>query len=100
MSDVSGMSFGSEQTYTVQLSPEGLFFYEFAILTITPAQPIAIDEQLVFGYQADGKDVILAAPVVDSTEIKILVRPLQWQRRDQGNPGCARCRAEATGSRC
>jgi predicted small lipoprotein YifL len=74
VSDITGMSFGGEQTYSVQFSPEGLFFYKVAILTITPAEPIAIDEQIVFGYQADGKDVILAAPVVDSSEIKIQVQ--------------------------
>ena len=74
VSDITGMSFGGEQTYSVQFSPEGLFFYEVAILTITPAEPIPPDEQLVFGYQANGKDVILAAPVVDSSEIKIQVQ--------------------------
>ena len=74
VSDISGMPFGGEQTYSVQLSPDGLFFYKVAVLTITPAEPIAIDEQLVFGYQGDGKDVILATPVVDSNEIKIQVQ--------------------------
>ncbi len=67
------MPFGSGQTYAVQLSPEGLTFQNFAILTITPAQEIPIAEQITFAYQGDGKDLILAAPVVDSSEIKILL---------------------------
>ena len=73
VTSISDMPFGSEQTYAVQLSPEGLFFQNFAILTITPAEEIPLAEQITFGYQADGKDLILAAPVVDSSEIKIQV---------------------------
>ena len=73
VSSLAGLPFGSEQTYSVQLSPEGLFFYNVAILTITPAEAIPLDEQLVFGYQAEGQDLILAAPVVASSEIKIQV---------------------------
>ena len=73
VTSISGMPFGSQQTYAVELSPEGLFLYNFAILTITPAEEIPLDEQIVFGYQEEGKDLILAAPVVDSNEIKIQV---------------------------
>jgi hypothetical protein len=73
VTSISGMPFGGEQTYAVQLSPEGLFLQNFAILTITPAVEIPFAEQLVFGYLGKGKDVILAAPVVDSNEIKINV---------------------------
>ena len=51
----------------------GCIFQNFAILTITPAEEIPIAEQIVFGYQAEGEDLILAAPVVDSSEIKIQV---------------------------
>ncbi len=74
VTSISGMPFGGEQTYAVQLGPEGLFLQNFAILTITPAVELPIEEQLVFGYQAEGSDVILAAPVIDSNEIKILVQ--------------------------
>lgn len=69
---VDGMPFGSE-THAVQLSPDGLVLYGPAILTITPAQAIPVGEQIVFGYLAAGKDMILAPPVVDSSDIKIQV---------------------------
>ncbi len=74
VTSLSGLPFGNEQTYSVQLSPAGLFFQNPAILTIVPAEEIPLAEQIVFGYQADGKDLILAAPVVDSSEIKIQVQ--------------------------
>lgn len=73
VTSVAAMPFGGEQTYAVQLSPEGLFLQNFAILTITPAADIPLGEQIVFGYQEQGSDLILAAPVVDSSEIKINV---------------------------
>lgn len=73
VNSIADMPFGSERTYAVQLSPEGLTFQNFATLTITPAEEIPLAEQIVFGYQGDGKDLILAAPVVDSSEIKIQV---------------------------
>lgn len=76
---LTGLPFGSGETLAVQLEPEGLFFYNFVTLTITPAmlagvtpaQKIPIDQQIMFGYQGSGQDVILAPPVVDSSEIKI-----------------------------
>ena len=70
---VSGLPFGGEKTYAVQLEPEGLFFNNFATLTITPVEEIPLAEQLFFGYQETGKEVIFAPPVVDSKEIKILL---------------------------
>lgn len=60
-------------TYAVQMSPEGLSLLNFATLTIVPAAQIAPNEQVAFGYRGDGKDVIAAAVVVDSPEIKIRV---------------------------
>ncbi len=73
IASISGMPFGND-SYAVQMSPEGLFFYDSAILTITPAEPIPVDEQIVFGYQGDGSDLIVATPVVDSADIKIQVQ--------------------------
>jgi len=70
---VSGLPFGGEQTYAAQLEPEGLFFNNFVTLTITPPQEIPLNEQLFFGYQAAGKEVIFAPPVVNSKEIKIQI---------------------------
>lgn len=59
----------------VQLEPSGLFFKQLATLTIVPAKEIPVKEQIVFGYEGDGKDYSLA--VVDpkgdpkSKDIKI-----------------------------
>jgi hypothetical protein len=68
---VSGLPFGGEQTYAAQLEPEGLFLNNYATLSITPPQDIPLDQQLFFGYQGAGQEVIFAPPVVDSKEIKI-----------------------------
>jgi hypothetical protein len=68
---LTGLPFGSGEPLAVQLEPEGLFFNNFVTLTITPAQEIPIDQQILFGYKSSGQDVILAPPVVDSREIKI-----------------------------
>lgn len=68
---VSGMPFGGEQTYAVQLAPEGLFLQNFAVLTINPTQELPVDQQILFGYRGDGENLALAIPVVDSQEIKI-----------------------------
>ena len=70
---VSGLPFGGEQTYAAQLEPEGLSFNNFVTLTITPPQEIPLNEQLFFGYQGAGKEVIFAPPVVNSKEIKIQI---------------------------
>ena len=73
VASISGMPFG-EQTYAVQFSPDGLFLYNAAVLTIAPVEAIPVGEQIAFGYLADGKDVILASPVFDSSEIEIQVQ--------------------------
>jgi len=68
---VSDLPFGGERTYAVQLEPEGLFFNNFATLTIVPPQKLPVDQQIFFGYKADGQELTLAAPVMGSTEIKL-----------------------------
>ena len=73
VTSVADLPFGSQQTYAVQLSPDGLQLQNYAILTIAPAAAIPMAEQLVFGYQGEGADPILAAPVFDSSEIQIKV---------------------------
>jgi hypothetical protein len=73
VTSVGGLPFGGQQTHAVQLSPDGLFLYAPAVLTIAPVRPIPPGEQLPFGYEADGKDVILAQPVIESTAIQISV---------------------------
>ena len=71
VTNLTGLPFGSGDALAVQLEPEGLFFNNFVTLTITPAQEIPINQQILYTYQGSGKDVILAEPVVDSREIKI-----------------------------
>lgn len=71
VANVAGLPFGGEQTYAIQLEPEGLSFNNFVTLTINPAQAIPLDQQIFFGYQGDGADIVLAPPVVNSNEIKI-----------------------------
>ena len=70
---ITGMPFGGEQPHAVQLSPDGLSLFNFAILTILPAEEIPLEEQIFFGYLGEGSDLVLAAPVVDSSEIKFNV---------------------------
>lgn len=70
LASISGMPFGSGPVFAVQIEPEGLFFNNFVTLTITPSETIPIDQQILYGYKAEGKDLTLALPVVDSQEIK------------------------------
>lgn len=72
-SSVAGLPFGGDTTHAVQMSPNGLSLYNFATLTIAPARPLPAGEQIEFGYLADGKDVIAAAPVVHAADIEIRV---------------------------
>jgi hypothetical protein len=55
----------------VQLEPSGLFFKEMATLTIVPAKDIPIKQQIIFGYEGDGRDYHLAVADPKSKEIKI-----------------------------
>ena len=73
VTSIAGMPFG-DQSYAVQFSPEGLFLHNFAILTIEPTEALPVDEQIAFGYLQDGADLILEAPVAESSEIKIHVQ--------------------------
>jgi hypothetical protein len=69
---ISGLPFDGP-SYSVKVEPEGLFFYVFATLTITPLQRIPVDEQLFFQFSDDGKTLDPALPVLASAEPKILV---------------------------
>lgn len=55
----------------VQLEPSGLSFKELVTLTIVPAKEIPIKEQIIFGYDGDGKDYHLAVVDHKSKDIKI-----------------------------
>ena len=70
LSALAGMPFGSSPL-AVQLEPEGLQFYADAFLTITPAAPIPLAEQLFFTYQGLGDNLILAVPDTTSSEIRL-----------------------------
>ena len=72
VSQIEGMPFGSDQ-FAVQFEPEGLQLYANAMLTIIPSQEIPIDQQIFFGYQGLGENLVLLPPVVDSSEIKIVI---------------------------
>jgi hypothetical protein len=69
---INGMPFGSNPL-AVQIEPEGLQLYDFATLTIKPSQDIPIDQQIFFGYQAMGDNLVLAPPVVNSNEMKVQI---------------------------
>jgi len=69
---IEGMPFGSDQ-FAVQFEPEGLQLYANATLTITPSREIPVDQQIFFGYQGLGENLVLLPPVVDSSEIKIVI---------------------------
>ncbi len=55
----------------VQLEPSGLFFNEMLTLTVVPAKEIPIKQQIIFGYEGDGKDYHLALVDPKSKDIKI-----------------------------
>ncbi len=55
----------------VQLEPSGLFFKEVVTLTIIPAKEIPIKEQIIFGYEGDGKDYHVAMIDPNSKDVKI-----------------------------
>jgi len=69
---IEGMPFGSDQ-FAVQFEPEGLQLYANATLTITPSQEFPVDQQIFFGYQGLGENLVLLPPVMDSSEIKIVI---------------------------
>lgn len=55
----------------VQLEPSGLLFKEMLTLTIVPAKEIPVKNQIIFGYEGDGKDYHLALIDHKSKDIKI-----------------------------
>ena len=71
VSTLDGSPLANNTPTAVQLEPSGLFFKEIATLTIIPAKDIPIKEQIVFGYEGDGKDYHLAMVDPKSKEIKI-----------------------------
>ena len=71
VTNVDGAPLDTKTPTAVQLEPSGLFFKEMATLTIVPAKDIPIKEQIIFGYEGDGKDYHLAPVDPKSKEIKV-----------------------------
>ncbi|HKZ69814.1 MAG TPA: hypothetical protein VJ020_07030, partial [Anaerolineales bacterium] len=71
---LDGLPFGEGTAFAVQMSPDGLSFNNFVTLTITPAQSIPLDEQILFDFQADGQALGLALSALDpgSIQLKLL----------------------------
>lgn len=61
VSSISNLPFNSLWG-AVKLEPEGLFFHKDVILTITPSVAISTANQVLFGFSANGEDLILATP--------------------------------------
>jgi len=68
---LDGLPFGEGAAFAVQMAPEGLSFNNFVTLTITPAQPIPLNEQIMFDFEADGQALGLALPGMDPDVIQI-----------------------------
>jgi hypothetical protein len=68
---IAGAPLGEDPPTAVQLEPSGLFFKQVATLTVVPAKEIPIKNQIIFGYEGDGKDYHLAVVDPKSKDIKI-----------------------------
>lgn len=68
---LDGSPLGTAAPLAVQLEPSGLKFNQAATLTISPSKEIPIKDQIVFGYESDGKDYHLAPVDPKSKEIKV-----------------------------
>ncbi len=66
-----GLPWGDSTGAAVQLEPAGLAFYNFATLTIEPAQTIPLDQQIFFNYAGEAGSVGLPLPVVDTEAIQM-----------------------------
>jgi hypothetical protein len=71
LADIGGIDAGA--AHAVLLEPDGLEFHELARLTITPAEPIPVEEQLMFEAAGDGASPTLALVDPASEPIVILL---------------------------
>jgi len=71
LKSMDGAPLDNNKPTAVQLEPSGLFFNEMVTLTIVPAKEIPIKQQIIFGYEGDGKDYHLALTDPKSKEIRI-----------------------------
>lgn len=71
VTSIDGLPFGDGPSHAVDLQPSGLIFDVPATLTITPPEPIQVEEQLPFTYQ--GSELTFARLAMDTPEIAIQV---------------------------
>jgi hypothetical protein len=72
LSTVSGVT-GSGAVHAVRLGPDGLTFVELPTLTIVPAAPIAVPDQLMFVAKSDGSEAGSALVDAKATGIVLLL---------------------------
>ncbi len=72
LSTVNGVT-GIGAVHAVRLGPDGLTFVELPSLTIVPATPIAVPDQLMFVAKSDGSDAGSALIDAKATEMVILL---------------------------
>ncbi|CAN5456197.1 hypothetical protein BH10ACI3_BH10ACI3_21860 [soil metagenome] len=68
---MTGAPLDNNTPTAVQFEPSGLFLKEIATLTIVPGKDIPIKQQLIFGYDSDGKDYRMMPVDPKSKEIKV-----------------------------
>ena len=71
VSSIADLPLGGGLGAAVKLAPEGLRFYHYATLIITPAQAIPLSQQTFFGFQGNGEDFHLEPPVAGSSALQI-----------------------------
>ena len=82
---ITGAPLSSAAVTAVQLEPSGLFFNEFVRLTVTPAQAIPIENQIIFGYEGNGQDYHLA--IIDPKSREIKIKLLEFSGAGVGSGG-------------
>ena len=80
---IDGAPLDKNTPSAVQLEPSGLFFKEVVTLTVVPARDIPVKEQIIFGYEGDGKDYHLA--VIDPTSKDIKIRLTEFSGAGVGS---------------
>jgi hypothetical protein len=71
VSAVADLPFSGGLGGAVLLEPSGLTFDDFVTLQIEPANPIPLENQILFGFEEQGEDLHLAIPVDDPGTIQI-----------------------------
>ena len=68
---INGAPLATNTPTAVQFEPSGLLFNEIATLTIIPGKEIPVKEQVIFGYEGDGKDYHLMPVDPKSKDIRV-----------------------------